>query len=169
MSTEELIFDQVCTEAERSFSFADTLDLKANVWLVVITFLATQTAYFTSKSLTPFWFYAQLASAGLLILAASLTLIELCPRTYCWFGPSNGAIESRLAELREHYKGHESAEKMARTQLLKDQVEWARERAIQNKQKNEFKSMLIVWAFWLTLAAFGVNLITLLSLFKLPS
>ena len=167
MVTQELIFEQFTGEAERSLTLGDSLDLKANVWLVVITFLATQTAYFIGKNNLPHVArYGQFLAATLLVVAGILTLIELCPRTYSWFSPTNGAIEMRVAELEALYKDYENGDELTSKQLLVDEIEWAKQRTAQNGRINDFKSRLIVWSFGFAAAAGLINLLTLLYLFK---
>jgi hypothetical protein len=66
---------------------------------VIVTFLGTQTAYLITKSVPHIWLLAQYVSAVLLIFAGTLTMVELCPREYFRFSPSNGALEERLPSL----------------------------------------------------------------------
>ncbi|MGH9574403.1 MAG: hypothetical protein ACRD40_12865, partial [Candidatus Acidiferrales bacterium] len=101
---ENRLLNDYMAEAEYSISLGDSLDIKANIWLVVITFLATQTAYFLSKELHGYVFWGQVASASLLVIAGLLSLWELRPRNYILFRPSNGAIQKKLEKLREEHK-----------------------------------------------------------------
>jgi hypothetical protein len=165
MNYQEFLFEQFSEEAERSFAFADTLDLRANIWLVIITFLAAQSAYFIGKGIPHAWLLAQYASAALMIMAGIATMVELYPRTYLRFSPSNGALERRLTFLRGYYEGLANADELALAQLLIDEIGWARERTTHNNRHNNSKTWLLQWAFWLAVCAFVINLLTLLGFF----
>lgn len=163
-----LLFEEIKSEAERSSDLGDALDMKANVWLVVITFLATQTAYFLSRNLSTYAYRGQIASTVALALAGVLTLICLCPRDYMLFSPSNGVIERRLQELQEHYKGVHNVESVIHQQLLKDHIAWSKDSISKNTKINNFKSGVVFLAFLLTALAATINLITLVSFLKRP-
>jgi hypothetical protein len=160
--------EEIQSEDERTFALGDVLDVKASIWLVVITFLAGQTAYFLSRGLSPHLYDGQLVSCLFLGIAGLLTLFELRPRKYDFFSPSNGVIEARLAQLREHYKAEVNADELAQKQILEDQVGWTKAAIVKNQRINKFKGDLVDWSFWLTTAAATINLLTLLSFFKLP-
>lgn len=136
-SFQAILLKEFTDEAERELSVCDSRDMKANVLLVVITFLAAQTAYFLSVAASPFLRYAQIFSGLLLAVCGALTLAELFPREYLTYHPSNGAIEKKLAHLR---KEHEGKEDQVIRHLTEQQIEWARERA---KKKQEYKSLQI--------------------------
>lgn len=161
--------EELTAEAERSVDLGDALDMKANVWLVVITFLGTQSVYFVEKGLPTWPHLAQATAILLLIVAAILTLVGLYPRDYLLFTPSNGAIESRLSQLSEFYSDAAEASTLIERQLIKDQIMWARERIETNHFLNKRKSGLLFWAFWFTALAAIMNLLTLLHFIKLPS
>jgi hypothetical protein len=163
---ENMLLDEYMKEAEYSISLGDTLDMKANIWLVVITFLATQTAYFLSKGLLGCVFWGQVVSAFLLVIAGLLSLWELMPRDYLLFRPSEGAIQRKLEKLRNDHKDNE---KLIESEIMNAQMLWAKERTEVNMGINEKKSALICWSFWLAAVAFVINFATLATLFKLPS
>jgi hypothetical protein len=163
---ESMLFDGYMKEAEYSITLGDTLDMKANIWLVVITFLATQTAYFLSKELSVCLFWGQVASAFLLVIAGLLSLWELMPRDYLLFRPSEGAIQRKLEKLRNEHKESTDEEKLVEAAIMNAQMEWAKERIEFNMRINRKKSALIDWSFWLAAAAFVINFVTLASLFK---
>jgi len=160
--------DELRSEADRSLSQGDTLDMKANIWLVVITFLATQTVFFLGQNLTPIEHSGQILSVVLFVIAGAITLIELCPRTYLIYEPSNGAIEDRRTNLEAYYAQYEDSGQRVESQLLKDQLKWAKERIAKNQSINRGKSKLVVWSFWLTAAGATINFLTLLHFVKLP-
>lgn len=165
---ENMLFTEYMDEASYSISLGDTLDMKANIWLVVITFLATQTAYFMSKSSHGWAFWGQLVSAVFLIISGLLCLWELMPRNYLLFRPSEGAIQKKLEKLRAEHTGSPDKEKLVEAALVNAQVEWAKERIAANMAINTRKSTLIDWSFRLAAIAFIINFVTLTSFFKLP-
>jgi len=165
-SMQSILLKEFTSESERSFSLGDTFDMKANVLLVVITFLAGQTAYFLSIAHSSAVRHGQMLSAFLLIVCGALTLIELFPRTYLFFSPSNGAIERKAEKLRA---GRQVDEAVISQELLGHAVEWARERAIHNKAINKVKSAILTVVFWVMSGAVAINLITLILFATCPS
>jgi hypothetical protein len=163
---ENTLFEQYMKEAEYSLSLGDTLDMKANIWLVVITFLATQTAYFLSKGLHGYAYWEQVGTACLLIIAGLLSFWELRPRNYLLFRPSEGAIQIKIEKLREQHKGSPDQAKLVESGIINAQMEWAKERTKVNMVINENKSDLLDWSFRLTAIAFILNFATLISFFK---
>jgi len=164
---QDVLLNDFSDEAERSFVLGDTFDMKANVLLVVITFLAAQTAYFLGIVKMPVEHYGQVASAILLAIAAVLVLLELRPKDYIFFSPSNGAIERKISKLQKEY-GKEQDHKILE-HLVRDEIEWARERAKKHKELNRQKSTLLQWAFYITAWSVAINLVTLLAFAILPS
>jgi hypothetical protein len=118
-----------------------------------------------SKGLPWLAYRGQVASAALLALAGILTLFELRPRKYDFFSPSNGFIEKRLEQLREHYKEYSEAETIVQNQMIQDQIGWAKKAISKNQEINKRKGMLVDWSFWLTTVATIINLLTLLHFF----
>lgn len=161
-----MLVEQYMKEAEYSISLGDALDMKANIWLVVITFLATQTAYFLSKDLHGCIFWGQVASALLLIIAGLLSLWELRPRDYLLFRPSSGAIQAKLEKLRHVHADSAHKDELIESEILNAQMVWAKQRTESNMAINDEKSALINWSFWLAAGSFVLNFVTLLSLFK---
>jgi hypothetical protein len=163
---ENMLFEQYMKEAEYSLLLGDTLDMKGNIWLVVITFLATQTAYFLSKGLHGCVFWGQVASASLLVMAGLLTLWALMPRDYWVFRPSGGEIQKKIEKLREKHKDSPDQAKLVEAGLINAQMEWAKERTEVNMAINDTKSALVKWSFRVAAIAFVINFVTLASLFK---
>lgn len=96
-----ILLKEFSDESERSFVLGDTFDMKASILLVVITFLITQSFSFLAKADLLIIRYGQKAAAFLLAGAGALTIWELFPRDYIFFSPSNGAIEKKIAKLRQ--------------------------------------------------------------------
>jgi hypothetical protein len=77
-SLQDALLSEFSSEAERSFSLGDAYDMKANVLLVIITFLAAQTAYFLNITAGSTARFAQDISAVSISVAAILTLSNYC-------------------------------------------------------------------------------------------
>jgi hypothetical protein len=162
---QDVLLKEFSEESERSFSLGDTYDMKANVLLVVLTFLAGQSVYFLS--LSHFWpiRYGQFLSSALIIISGVMILVELLPRNYQGYFPSNGAIERKISELRDKHKKNEE---MVASELRETKIEWARSRASKNKEINARKSRLLDGAFWFLLTAILLNLATLAAFAMFP-
>src|SRR5690348_4795153 len=72
------------SQDDLEFELGDTLDVKTSIALVLITFLATQSADFLRHNppLSSFWHVVQVVSAAALIAAGVLAIAELKPRGY---------------------------------------------------------------------------------------
>lgn len=162
---QDILIKEFSEESERSFSLGDTYDMKANVLLVVLTFLAGQSVYFLSLSHVWPIRYGQFVSSALIIVSGVMILLELFPRDYQGYFPSNGAIERKISELREKHKSEETVI----SELGKMKIEWARSRARKNKEINARKSVLLNRAFWFLLAVISINLVTLAVFATHPS
>jgi archaellum biogenesis protein FlaJ (TadC family) len=161
-----ILLKEFSDESERSFTLGDAFDMKASILLIVITFLATQTASFLAKADLPVIWYGQIVAAFLLAGAGVLTIWELLPREYIFFSPSNGAIERKIAKLQqEHGDGHDHK---VSEHLIEAQIEWARERALKHKSINRRKSSIIYGAFVLIAGAFAINITTVLFFVMRP-
>jgi hypothetical protein len=139
----------------------DTLDVKASMGMVVITFLGTQTAYFLDKHVVGIAHNLQAASVGFLVLATIVTVAELWPRDYLLIEPESNAID-RIAQLREYYAPYDDVELNVLDALVKDEIGWALARINKNKGTNNRKSALLNWTFYLTAGAMVLNAVTLI-------
>lgn len=155
---EEVFVNEYLAESERTVATCDSYDVKAAVWLAIITLLGTQTVYLAAQPLPVVLKYGQLASAILLAMAGIATLIELRPLDYRRYSPSNGALEVLLAKLRSK---HGEAETLIAQEFAARRVVWLKEMIDKNKALNAKKSHLILFAFWTMAVATGLNLITL--------
>lgn len=156
---EEVQLNEYLAESERTVATCDSYDVKAAVWLVIITLLGTQTAYLAAQPLPVALKYAQLASAILLAAAGIITLIELRPLDYRRYSPSNGAFDVLLEKLRS--KHGEKSETLIAQEFAARRMAWLKEMINNNKALNAKKSRLILCAFWTMAVAAGLNLITL--------
>jgi len=157
---EDIIRDQDDFE----FQLGDTLDIKTSIVLVVITFLATQSADFLKGTpiLSPFWSRAQILSILCLIIAGMLALYELLPKKYMVRMPPDQFLKW-VEDLSDFYK--EEADPIAKIDSAINDVEIERIKArfAQNSSINALKSRLLVGSFYFSLTALVINLFTLLS------
>lgn len=156
---EEALLNEYLAESERTVATCDSYDVKAAVWLAIVTLLGTQTAYLAAQPLPVALKYGQLVSAILLAAAGIATLVELRPLDYRRYSPSNGAFEVLLEKLRS--KHGEKAETVIAQEFAARRRAWLKEMIDKNKALNARKSRLILFAFWTMAGATGVNLLTL--------
>jgi hypothetical protein len=162
--TEEALLNEYVAEHDRILETCDAYDVKASIWLVVIIFLAVQTGDLLSKGLPRFLLYGQWMSAVLLVAAGVSTLVELYPRDYKRYAPSNGVIERWLPKLRERYKGETDAESIILHKTTSYRLLWFKKMIAENKALNCKKANLLLFSFWTTAIAAGANLATLVIL-----
>jgi hypothetical protein len=157
--------DYIKSQDDLEFELGDTLDVKTSIALVLITFLATQSADFLRHSppLSSFWHVLQVVSVVLLVAAGVLAIVELKPRRYkARTGPAE--FLAWVEELREHYKGEPDLESRVVDEINRREVEKITSRFNRNRAINAMKSNLIEWCFRFTLAAVLLNLATLARL-----
>jgi hypothetical protein len=150
---------------EREFALGDTLDIKTSIALVIITFLATQSAEFMKHPLSPFWQLVQHISIPFIVVAGLLALIELIPRNYRLRTASDEFVkwaeETRrfYADQGETDPEHKAIERINETELHK-----LRNRFRVNMSINEGKSKLMSVSFYCIFVAVCCNLGTLTAL-----
>lgn len=142
---------------------ADSLDVKASILLLVITFIATQTAYFLDKHATGYAHSLLIASGVLLGLATVAAFVELWPRTYVIPAPETSGVD-RAAELRDFYAKHEGigADSMM-SEFTKNEMGWAQARIEKNEGINYTKARFLGWSFYLTALAMTLNILVLFT------
>jgi hypothetical protein len=140
------------------FSLGDVLDAKASIGLVIVTFLAIQTADFLKVSgpgdELQFW------SAVALAVAGALALAELWPRNYQTETPES--LTGWLQELRDYYQNDAEAEKRVTAAFTAGLRDRTVERLDANSRLNRRKSTYMTWCYRFTTVAFALNLVTLL-------
>lgn len=153
---------EISSKDDLAVKLGDTLDVKASILLLVITFLATQTAYFLDKSPTALPHHLLVCSGMLLGCATIAALVELWPRTYMLPLPEKSGVE-RAAELRDFYGQHEGVEAgVMVAEFTKNQMGWAQSRIASNQAINRNKSKCLEWSFYFTAIAMLLNMVTLL-------
>lgn len=148
---------------DQLFKLGDTMDVKASIALVIITFLATQTASFISDGGVLAWPWdrrLQLIAAVFLAVAGALAFVELWPRDY-EIEPAE-SWDAWIGQLRRYYKDDPNAEQKVEAAVLEAQRLRTKERIASNSKTNEQKAELLAWSFRFTGAALALNLATLI-------
>jgi hypothetical protein len=143
---------------DQAFKLGDTIDVKASIGLVVITFLATQSASFLAVNEPGRWL--QMVSAFALSIAGVFALCELWPRTYAIEAAE--AMDGWIKDLRDYYKDEKNADALIEAAMSDGHILRAKERIERNAAINKQKSMLLGWSFRFTALALVLNLSTLL-------
>ena len=164
----EIRLGEINAKEDLSLRLGDALDVKASVGLVVLLFLATQSAYFFDKGLSVYGWWMQVASVGSTSVAVLLAIFALWPRTYTLPEPESDIVTKRIEELRHFYASDpaEYIEPNVTAALMDDEMKWAKERIAANQKRNWRKSDGVNWSFWLTVPAIALNLGTLFTLIK---
>lgn len=161
-TSNERLLSELNVKDDLSFKLGDTLDVKASIGMVVITFLGTQTAYLLDKHVTGASHYIQAGSVLALLLATVASIAELWPRDYLMIEPEESTA-SRIAELEAHYAEYDQSPADAVIdELTKNEIEWTRQRISVNQKNNGAKGKFLVLAYQSTAVAFILNAITLL-------
>ncbi len=162
----QYVSDYLKEQDDFEVGLGDTLDIKTSIALVVIIFLATQSAEFLKSPFIPLhWRSAQFGSAICLILAGVLALWELWPREYAFrLGSTEflNFVEERKAFHRE--EGEMKPEDKVIEYLRDKDVQRAKDRFANNSRINSTKLFTMRWSFYFTTVALALNLATLLAL-----
>ena len=164
----EIRLEEIKAKEDLSLRLGDALDMKASIGLVILLFLATQSAYFLDKGLSVYGWWMQIVSIAFTSVAVLLAIFALWPRKYTLPEPESDIVTERIEELRNFYASDpaEYIEPNVTAALIDDETKWAKERIAANQKKNWRKSDGVNWSFWLTVPAIALNLGTLLTLIK---
>lgn len=159
------IAESIKNQDETELALGDTLDVKASIALVVIIFLATQSADFLKSSppLSPAWHHVQVWSVFCLIAAGVCAFFELLPRQY-EMRMSPAEFIGWVNKLADFYKGDPDAESKISQDITDTEIKKIEKRFSANSAINARKSLLLDWCFRFTAAALAFNLATLLRL-----
>lgn len=157
---DEALLNEYVAEHDRILGTCDAYDVKASIWLAVIIFLAIQTGDLLGGHLPKGLLYGQWLSAVLLVLAGICTLVELYPRDYQRYSPSNGVIEKWLIELRKAHGGKADAESVISKKTTSYRLLWFKKMVMANKALNRRKANLLLFSFWTVAVAAGVDLVS---------
>jgi hypothetical protein len=157
----ERLLAEINAKDDLAINLGDTLDVKASILLVVITFLATQTAYFLDKH-TPGPPHFLLVGSGVLLAGSTIAaFVALWPREYMFPLPEVSGID-RASELRDFYTQHENVDARAMfAEFTKNEIGWAQSRISANQRKNRTKAAWLEWSFYFAAAAMVLNTATL--------
>ncbi len=157
----ERLLAEIGSKDDLAVRLGDTLDVKASILLVVITFLATQTAYFLDKHATGTPHYLLEGAGIILALATIAAFVELWPRTYMMPVPESSGVD-RAAELRDFYSQHADVDVSTMLgEFTKDQIGWARTRIATNQGINRQKSTYLSLSFYFIAVGMVLNSIVL--------
>jgi hypothetical protein len=157
---------------ETEFNLGDTLDVKTSIALIVITFLATQSAEFLKGNppLTAYWHDVQLASVLFLVMGGVLAILELVPRKYNLpMTPDDflgwvDKLEKYYGQSPDPNQATPDTKESVLAEIHRKETEKIKIRFAKNRSVNERKSSLIEWLFRLTMGALVLNLATLVRL-----
>ena len=168
--SERIIAEHLKDQDEREFALGDTLDIKTSIALVIITFLATQSAEFLkTAALSSCWHTIQRISVVCIVVAGVLALVELIPRGYR-LRMTPDKFREWIRQTREFYGsiGATDPESSTAERISSVEIEKLTERFIANRAINEMKASLMAWSFYFTMAAVALNLVTLMGLYFGP-
>ena len=161
---EQIISERLHEQDEREFALGDTFDIKTSIALVIITFLATQSADFLKTSLSVSFHRVQIASVICIVGAGILTLFELFPRKYRLRMAPDKFLQW-VDETKKHYGANGEADPVSSTveRIHNVEIETIKDRIASNSAINEKKSRLMEWSFYFVMAAVILNLSTLIA------
>jgi hypothetical protein len=155
-----LIVERLNAKDELTYQRGDTLDVKASIVLVVVTFLAGESAELLGKgNLTCLGKVTQIIAAISLALAGILVWGQLWPREYEVEAAEK--LPKWRAELEEFYQDDPDASVKVLALLTKGIVDRAAERIYANDAINRRRSTLLLWSYVFTTLALRINLLTL--------
>lgn len=150
----DLVIERLNSKDELTLQRGDTLDVKASIVLVVVTFLAGQSAELLSKgSLTCPGKATQIVAAISLGLAGILIWCQLWPREYEIEAAEK--LSEWRAELEDFYQGDPDASAKVLELLRKGIIDRTTERIYANGAINRTRSTLLLWSYVLTTLSLG--------------
>ena len=145
------------------FSLSDTLDVKASIVLVVVTFLGTLSGIFLANPLLPYLLrYGQLAAAVFLAGAGLMAFITLWPRQHEL--ETAETLDEWQQELRAHYKNALDPNEAVSEAFTAGRVQRLKERIQLHTGIDRAKSNCLDWSYRLSAVALALNLTTLIWL-----
>ncbi len=155
-----LLVERLNAKDELTYQRGDTLDVKASIVLVVVTFLAGESAELLAKGdLTCLGKVTQIIAATSLALAGILVWGQLWPREYEVEAAEK--LPEWRAELEDFYQDDPDASAKVLTLLTKGIIDRTTERIYANDAINRARSSLLLWSYVFTTLSLGINLLTL--------
>lgn len=164
------VVERLYAKDAMELDLGNTLDVKASLVLVLITFLAAQTQDWLAKGTL-----GNSERLGQIVAAASLGAALLLAVAGLWLRKYQVELPEQLnvwlAQLREFYGEQSDAETEIEISVLGWQVDRTLERIRVNGKVNTQRTEFISWSFRCTAAALLIDLATLLhlTLAKAPS
>lgn len=161
----ETVAEFVRSQDDREVDLGDTFDIKTSIALVIITFLATQSAEFLKTPLSACWHTIQQLSVACLVIAGVLAFLELIPRNYR-LRMTPDEFLNWVDQTKTFYKekGVTDPESSTLERIRSIEIERLKARFAANSAINTWKSRLMGWSFYFTMAAVALNLATLVDL-----
>jgi hypothetical protein len=158
----ETVMDFLRSQDEREVDLGDTFDIKTSIALVILIFLATQSADFLKMPLSFCWHIIQQLSVAFLVIAATLALIELIPRDY-HLRMAPDAFLNWADQVKASYKKSDvpDPESGAIAHIRDVEIKKLKDRFTANSSVNAKKSWLVNWSFRAMTLAVILNLLTL--------
>ena len=142
------------------FAFGDTLDVKTGLILVILIFLAGQSAEYLRSSVTLPERCLQYLSVASLIVGGVYAVLELWPRKFLKEAKPQ-EYDNRLELLTAYYADEPDTETFALTMAFEERVEAAHKRISENSANNRKKFKLLNKSFYFVIFSLAANLTTL--------
>jgi hypothetical protein len=158
-NVDPLIIERLNAKDELTYQRGDTLDVKASIVLVVVTFLAGQSADLLAKgNLTPYGKIAQIVAAISIALAGILVWGQLWPREYEVEAAEK--FPQWKEDLEEFYSQDSDTSVTVSTLLIEGIIARTTERIYANSAINRGRSNLLLWSYIFASLSLGINLVT---------
>src|SRR5579863_10314787 len=142
----DLIIERLSAKDELTYQRGDTLDVKASIVLVVVTFLAGQSADLLAKgNLTPYGKIAQIVAAISIALAGILVWGQLWPREYEVEAAEK--FPQWKEDLEEFYSQDSDTSVTVSTLLIEGIIARTTERIYAKSAINKRRSNLLLWSY----------------------
>ena len=156
----DLIIERLNAKDELTYQRGDTLDVKGSIVLVVVTFLAGESADLLARgNITSFGKSAQVVAAVSVALAGVFVWAQLWPRGYEVEAAEK--LPQWKAELEQFYEDDPDASGKVSAVLAAGIVERATERIYANDAINKMRSNLLLGSYIFATLSLGINLLTL--------
>ncbi len=161
----ETVAEFLRSQDDREVDLGDTFDIKTSIALVIITFLATQSAEFLKTPLSVCWHSVQRLSVACIVVAGVLALLELIPRNYRLRMTPDEFLKW-VDQTKTFYQENGATDPEGSTleRIRSIEIEKLKARFTANSAVNAWKSRLMAWSFYFTMAAVALNLATLVGL-----
>lgn len=157
---QNLWWERIFERDRDEFAFGDTLDVKTGLILVILIFLAGESAEFLRSSVTLPVRCLQYFSVGSLIIGGVYAVLELWPRKFLKEAEPQ-EYDNRRGLLTAYYSDEPDAENFALMMAIEERVEASHARISKNSANNRKKSKLLNKAFYFVILSLAANLTTL--------